>query len=31
MIILSGFVGMIIGGMLGVGICAMLIVGKDGE
>ena len=31
MILLSGFVRMIIGAMLGVGICAMLIVGKDGE
>lgn len=31
MIILSGFVGMIVGAMLGVGICAMLIGGKDGE
>lgn len=31
MIILSGFVGLIVGAMLGVGICAMLIVGKDGE
>jgi hypothetical protein len=31
MIILSGFVGMIVGAMLGFGICAMLVVGKDGE